>query len=115
MYKYIYNLNPEILISYNYRDKNTGRWKPNWINKMKPFFDDIHMFVINPSNKVTPNLLKKFDDNAYKIIPVIHRNNTTEVKRIVDLGFKFIMIDDVMIMTNQLLKKRIVTFESLVE
>ncbi len=115
MYKYIQSINTEILISYNYRDKNTNRWKPNWINQMKPFFDEIDMFVINPSKKVTSNLLKQFGGNAHKIIPVIQRNNVTEVKRVVSLGFKFVMIDDVMIMTNRLLKKNVISFENLVK
>ncbi len=114
IYDYIAKLNPKIKISYNYRGKNTGNWQKNWIKQMKPYFDNVEMFVVNPSNKINENMVKKFEKHAHKIIPVINKNGDTvgEIQRMIDLGFQFIMIDDIISETNKLNNQKIIKLKT---
>lgn len=111
MYKYIESINPKILISYNYRTKNTRYWRKNWILQMKPYFDNVDMFVINPSARIGRKMIRDFGEHAHKIIPVIYKNNIQEIQRMVDLGFQFLMIDDVITITNRLQNEGIIELE----
>lgn len=112
MYKYIESINPNILISYNYRTKNTRYWRKNWISKMKPNFDNVEMFVVNPSNRIDSKMIKQFDEHAHKIIPVVSKDNIKEIQRMVDLGFQFLMIDDIITISNRLHEQGIIELQS---
>ncbi len=76
--------------------------KKGWINDIKPKFNKMEMFVVNTSAVITEDFLESFGSHATKIIPVVYKDNIEEIIRIANLGFKFIMIDDVINVNHKL-------------
>ncbi|MBM1104522.1 hypothetical protein JQC67_00085 [Aurantibacter crassamenti] len=102
MFQHIKDLDNQILVSYNVKRENTNNWEAGWIDKIKPKFNQMEMFVVNPSLIITKDFLEGFGEHAKKIIPVIYKDNTNEIIRMADLGFKFIMIDDIINVNHKL-------------
>jgi glycerophosphoryl diester phosphodiesterase len=107
MYYFIKKLDSKILVSYNLRGANTGRWRSQWLRQVKQNIDNIEMYVVNPSNVINEKFLKKFGSYSNRIVPVIQKDNLKELRRMTKLGFKFMMIDDAIYVDHKLKEAKV--------
>lgn len=88
-YDYIHNLDPSIRISFNLASWSTTLpYGDAWPQKLADVFASTDFYVINPTNDVTPDLLRLLRSNGRDntFVAVMHDHDPNEITRLSNLG-----------------------------